>query len=783
MNCSPVSVRCVRLILVALLAVLLLAPGATRAQAALTLTATPAFEGNFTPGTWLPIAIELRNDGPPLQALIVATQPNAAFRNVQAVELPNGAVKHLTLYVAMEQSDRELRVTLEATGSVLAEQVLAVRPRPGERLLGLLTSQDQNLPLRLPRREDLATLPFTVVNLNAATLPNRAAGLSSLSLLFVQQLPADGLNAEQRAALVGWVMSGGHLIVGGGLAAAQTVSALPPALLPASIGAATQLADTPFATFTAAPGPGALPGVTLLATPDAQVMGPASAPSWVSRRIGLGAVTQLAFDPSLPALVDWAAAPLFWDRLLRSPTLFSTVFGSQPQVDVIQEQIIAGALTALPTLSLPSTNLIFLLLAVYAILVGPGIALLLRRLDRQTWAWVAVPSLAFATGALVFGLAFFTRADQRVITQLSLIELQDTEQARARTYIAALAPQTQTFTAEVTEAALVRPVRGSSGTYGTVSGAGGDLAQEGSSVALKVERWQLQGLLAETQLALKGVKATITTGAAGPQIEVGNDSDQALRGVVAVYGERVLFLGDLRPGEQASVPWPTDALSDVARSPTLSYLVLREALDQGRGPGQAPERRVLAREALLNAAVARGSTGYDETPLVLAWLDRSPLNFTVSAEGAARQDTTLLVLHPTISGSGPTLLPAGWLRPDLTAGDRAACNGNQGAGLPVASSPLTVTLQLPAGLAAMRAEDITLTIESAQRWPSAGVTTALYAWAQSSWVEQPFDGPGKLELRDAAPYLQGGRLRLQFTGPLAPAACLYISAEVRGTMP
>ena len=469
--------------------------------------------------------------------------------------------------------------------------------------------------------------------------------------------------------------------------------------------------------------------------------------------------------------------------MLRSPTLLSTVFGPQPQADVIQEQIVAGALTALPAISLPPANLIFLLLAVYAILVGPGIALLLRRYDRQAWAWVAVPVLALATGGLVGGLAFATRADQRVITQLSLVELVDASQARARTYIAALAPQTQTLAAELTAPALVRPVRGMTGAYGAVGGAGGDLAQAGATVALNVERWQLQGLMAEGQLAFAGVSATIKTSGTGPQVEIRNESDQTLRGAVAVYGERIVFLGDVPPGAKAAAPWPTDALTDVARSPALSYLVLRAELDKGHSPGQAPDRRVLAREALISAAVARGSTNLDERPVVLAWLDRSPLSFAISAGGAARQDTTLLVLHPTFSGSGPTLLPAGWLRPDLTANTQSPCNGNQGTGVPLASPSLTVTLQLPAGLATLHAEAITLTLESAQRWPSAGVTTSLYDWPQGRWVDQSFDGPGTLTLPAAAPYLQGGRLRLRLAGPLASAACLYVSAEVRGAMP
>ncbi|NTU84976.1 MAG: hypothetical protein HGA45_37365, partial [Chloroflexales bacterium] len=602
MNRSLVPIR--RVLLALVIAAALLAPISARSQAAVTLTASPAFEGNYTLGTWLPVDVQLRNDGPPLKAVVAAALPEATFRNVQAIDLPGGAEKRLTLYVAMEQAVPELRITVEADGAVLAEQVLAVRPRSSERMLGILAAEDPRLSL--PRRQDLAALPFMVVSLSAATLPERAAGLSSLGLLLLGELPAEGLSPAQAATLAGWVSGGGHLIIGGGPAAARTVSALPHLLQPAAIGATTQISDAPLAALADASGPGPLAGVVLTPMPDARAVGPAAAPAWVRRDVGQGAVTQLAFDPGLPALAAWEGAPLFWDQLLRSPTLVSTLFGLQPRADALQEQLIAGALTALPAISLPPANLIFVILAVYAVLVGPGTALLLRRYDRQAWMWVVVPALSLAVGALVFGLAFATRADQRVITQLSLVESLDAGQARARTYLAALSPQNQTLAAELTVPALVRPVRGATGMYGSVSGAGGDIAQDGPAVDLSVERWQLQGLVAEEQLALDGVGATIVTGAGGPQVEVRNNSDQVLRGTVAVYGERVVALGDLRPGERAAAPWPAAPLGEVPRSTAISYLVLRDELDEGRRPGQAPDRRVLAREALINAAVARG---------------------------------------------------------------------------------------------------------------------------------------------------------------------------------
>lgn len=779
MKRSPAPVRYALLALVALAT--LLTPASLRAQPAVTLTAAPAFDGNYVPGAWLPVTLTLSNSGPPLQALVAATLPEAPFRNTQLVELPTGAEKSLVLYVAMEQSSRTLRLSVEDGATVLAEQELEVRPRPDERMLGLLAGQDPQL--RLPRRQDLAALPFTVVGLTPAALPERAAGLSSLGLILLSAVPTDGLTPGQAGALLGWVSAGGHLFIGGGPAAAGTVAGLPAALQPATIGAPAQIDDSPLAAFADGSGPGALDGVTLAPTAGARAVGSAAAPAWVTRRLGQGAVTQLAFDPGLPALVAWPGAPQLWDGLLRSPTLISTPFGLQPRADVIQEQIIAGALTSLPAISLPPADLVFGILALYAVLVGPGAALLLRRYDRQALAWAVVPALSLLTAALVFGLAFALRADQRVINQLSLVEGLAGDQARARTYIAALSPQARSLEAELTAPALVRPVRGAGGPFGTVAGVKGDVAQESAALAMGLEAWQLQGLAAESQLPLEGITIELVAGPQGPRIALSNGSDQLLRDAVAVFGERVAFLGNLRPGERLEAGWPDQPLDEVERGTPISYLVLGDELDVGRQAGQSPDRGALAREALINAAVARGSAGFDEGPMVLAWMERSPLSFAINAEGAAREDTTLLVLRPVFSGSGPVRLPDGWLRPDLAALGRPTCNGDLGLGILAAPSPVEIVLRLPPGLAGLQAETVALTMLSSGRWPNAGVTTELFDWEQGAWVEQDFDGPGDLAVGAAAPYLRGGELRLRLAGPIEAAQCLYVSAEVQGVLP
>jgi hypothetical protein len=768
-----------RLTILLLIAILLICPMSLHAQSEVEISATPAFDGNYRPGTWLPITVTLNNSGPALDLLLTAALPNATFQHTLNVDLPSGASKEERIYVAMEQPASQIRLTVEQNGSILASREIEVRPRPDERLFAAVS--EPPLDLRLPRRQDLARLPFVDLPLTPADLPERSAGLGSLLLIMLGDLPAETLSPAQQHALLGWVHNGGHLLIGGGPAAETVLSNLPAQLQAAGIGAATRLDPAPLADYVAAAAPTELPGVELQPLPGTQIFGSAEAPLWVERAFGQGRVTQLAFAPGGAALRDWPAAPLFWDRLLQPTRLIPSAFGPAPSVDVQQEQSITAALGYLPTQNLPPSGTFFGLLAIYTILIGPGLALLLRYFDRQAFGWLLLPLLALLVSGAAFAMAFALRTDQRLVSEISLLERIADDQVRVRSLSAMLAPQTITTTVTAAPGALIRPIRAVGGPFGSLEGVQGDLAQQQQQQAVPFDAWSLQGIYAETRRRLPPLDARLELSDAGISAFVRNTGEQQLYDVVLAYGTQFVRLGDIPPAGEARAEWPAGAPGPPGA--TLGNLVFQQELAAGRAPGGLPARGAVQREVLLNAAVARANGTTAAGPFLFAWLDASPLPLTITADAAARRSTNLLVDQPDMVASGTVELPTGWLRLDLTADNRPICFGSAGQGIVAQPAPVTATLRLPPDLAGLRAEMVTLDLAGERRWPNSGITTELYDWQRERWVDLDYDGPGEIRVDDAAAYLGRGTLRLRISGPIESVGCLFISANLRATAP
>ena len=754
-----------------------------KAQSAVQLEVTPLFEGNYGRGKWLPLSIVLRNQGAALDVLLAASIPNSTFRNTLSVELANGAEKRVTLYAAMDDQTRELRVTVEQDGALLAEQQVAVRPRAGERMLGLVAQQP--LRLSLPPREQLRELPLLAFELLPADLPDQASGLSSLALLLLNDIPSADLSAAQLRALWLWVANGGHLVIGGGPGATRTLEALPTELQVATLGADLQLDTAALSEFAGVSPPSGLVGIQLQPAADAQLLGRPEGPLWAKRRLGNGQITQLAFDPASAPIAGWAGAMDLWDRLLRPPLLINLPSGIETTPDYAREQILTSALGNLPPINLPNAGPLFAALALYTVLIGPGLALILRRLDRQAAGWVVLPLAAIVTGALALGLATTMQADQRIVSQISLVEQIGPDFARARTVAAVLSPQAGAFAVNAPSEALVRPLSGGSGAFVPVGAAQGDMVQQSGSFAIQAQAWQTEGLIAEQTLNFTALDAQLTVSEQAIQAVVNNTTGQQLRDVVIVYGEQSVRIGDLAAGQQGVATWPPPPGPGAERQPlgvSVSTLVLGAELAKAREPGERAERQILIREALLSAAVGRGLAEEESGPFVFAWLTNSPLPLEIAASGAARQQVALLVTRPRIAGAGRAFAPPGWLRPDLQADQRVACSGSRGRGVFASPAPITMTLSLPPAMASFRAEQITLFMESERPWPNAGVTTELFNWATEVWTPLSFDGPGDLSLANAGPYMRAGQLRLRLGGRIDEGGCLFIQGQALGEL-
>ncbi len=757
-----------------LLLMLLLLPLPAHAQDAvpptadptLMLTAAAMLNGNYVPHRWLAVQVRLANTGPDrvvqVQARLPSDSPPRAY--TQQVVLPQRAEKQITLYLPMQSLARIAQITVVADSSaapVLASTTLELFPRSEERLLGIVSNQP--LTLALPRRQDLDSFPFVVVSLAPADLPADPRGLDSLTILLLHDTDTRLLSPTQQQALRAWVARGGHLVLGGGELNRATPLGLDPVLQPATLGAEQPLDVRPLRLMIPAP-PSRLVGSQLTPLVPAQPFGAPEAPLFVQRMYGAGLVTQLAFSPTHPTLRAWDGAPALWAGLLQPARLYAGRTGLEADADTIQLPLIAQAAADLPASALPRSSPVFGLLVAYLLCVGPVLAVLLRRLDRQPLTWQLVPALAMLTGAGATSLAMQLRADQRIVSHATLLEATSPTTARSRTATLLLAPQATQFELHQSPDTLLRPL--DAGQFGSVmfDSVGDDLAQQRDTQSLTVARWQAQGVLAEQPSELSLPHAAIILDPQGVRVELDNVSDSALRELQINYGTQHATLASLPAGAQATVPLVSSVLEPLLPASSAGIAAL--------GQAAAPPEHVP-----LLPPVPR---------LVAVWTEATaPL--TVAADAAAIQYRSLLSMPVELRAQGQVQVPEAWFVPDLSlsAGGVPCTIGGQGGLLPQTDT-LTLTMRLPDALAALDPVSLRVSFQSSGVAALDRARVRLYDWQQHRLQAEAHPVlPPTISQQVAAPQrvVQHGRVVFVFSGAITDLGCVRPMLALQGVLP
>ncbi len=210
----------------------------------ISMNAVPGFEGNFKYGEWIPIFVEIENNGRDLNAEIQVSIPGANGTIVYAafVELPSMAHKRVVLYVLPNNYSRELDVNLVSDEELLVSDRISVHPNPTVNyLVGLIAPERGALSMIAAAELPGIKRSRVIIDIPLDQIPERFEGLRNFDLLVLSDLDTTLLTPSQGIAIETWVRQGGRLVIGGGTHAQLTTAGLPKSLFPGEISATQEI--------------------------------------------------------------------------------------------------------------------------------------------------------------------------------------------------------------------------------------------------------------------------------------------------------------------------------------------------------------------------------------------------------------------------------------------------------------------------------------------------------------------------------------------------------------
>ncbi len=658
-------------------AIVLLALAPTTPVAAdggLTMTARALLQGHARQGAWMAVAVDVENAGPTVTGeLRVTGGPDMRTRFGLAVELATGSRKTFTLYVqppGFVGSTSPVVVELISGGTTVATAKAAVALHdPTQLVVGILAESPAKIVSQVSLLPSAQTGSSAVlVPLTPADLPDRVQGWAGLDRLIWQDTDAASLNSDQLVALGRWVAAGGRLVIVGGTAGPNSLNALPEDLLPYRPTGVLDVDPTLLRPIL-----GALPQD---AAPVAALVGSAgkgrplamSGDRVVAADMpyGSGYVTLLGFNP----LSDWMTAtktvgtPL-WRRLLpqRSGTLVSLADDSQ---------LVSGA-ASLPSLSLPPTSGLLVLLFGYILLIGPVNYLVLRRLDRREWAWATVPALIVVFTAGSFGIGAVTRGSSVIIHEVAIVRgAPGTDLASVQSWLGIFSPTRASFAISVPGDTLIAgPISGDMFSTGGTSPLD---VLEGDPTRVRdlgVGYGSLRTIRAEGSTAGPVVDASLRLVDSTLIGSVTNRSSITLLAPALVLGSSVATMPDLAPGATATISLP---LAGVAFNQVqLSEKVVGQVNWGGGGMDEGTQHKMVRRSVIdqlsMDPMTGIGWSLPAGSAVLLAWGSESVIPVTIEGQQVRRVADVLYQIPLRYSINGKVSFTGDLLPPTMVSND------------------------------------------------------------------------------------------------------------------
>lgn len=543
-------------------------------------------DNNYRSGAAIPVTIYIESLNEDFEGIVRMIVPGSTDYGTEAtayekdVMLSAGTQKIVTMSVYSSSGLTSLKFQLEdVKRNIVIDKTVTMKSQADDSALTGVLSDDYSALNYFDGQGiylDSYVSTIRLVELSEDIFPEQASGLEALSYLIINSYDTSKLSDAQYLAIKNWVDQGGVLIIGTGSDYRQTLSAFQDDLVRGTIGTPVsgvlQLAnDTEVRNSV---GFQENSGIISLSLEDgASVDGVLTDSSLIwNRDYGQGHVIVTAFNLGMEPINSWSQKSAMVTLLLeKSTTGYSSIrlqdlnYGGY----TISNWMLSSALDRLHTINYPDMQLIIIIFVIFVILVGPGLYLLLKLVDKREWMWFLVPVLAVGFAAGVFGISQDMRiTNPREASVTALYYNLDSGNRAEQVYMGIQVPDAdeQTVFLDSSLSNLKLAADDYGGYYSVMSD--GQKYDYKTAVRETAEGYQLnirnKSTFGSTYMALNHVPGSEmgeqpgleldlerrTTGISGT---VTNNTGRDLHWVSIYTQSRVIMIGDLKAGESAEV--------------------------------------------------------------------------------------------------------------------------------------------------------------------------------------------------------------------------------------
>ncbi|WP_421101320.1 hypothetical protein ACOKXV_14695 [Sporosarcina psychrophila] len=391
--------------------------------------------------------------------------------------------------------------------------------------------------------------------------PEEAAGWGAADFIIIDEYPLADLSEKKQNSLIGWVRSGGILVIGG----SDNVKAETGVFsdhLPLTLKASSEANPEVLNKWAGTKGfEGNIPSYLTALNPGASSLLEDEGNVLVAySKLGQGQIVQTAFSVGDDPIAKMVGMPAFWGTLFDA-TGHSNQWGQNPY-DSPNNAIVhtvASTNELFPSFKV-STPLIFGIIIFYIILIIPVLYFILKRKDKREYAWWIIPSIAILASIAIFAYGAKDRIGRAQIQHSAILNVEQDDSLTGYYVESILTNKAGNFTftapVETTLGASLPnndPFRSSQGTIHKQAIVEKDAA--GTTMHLRnIGYWNVGTVYGETRIEKQGnyeIQLNVTdkklTGS------VTNGFPFALKDVSIWSGTKLIPIGDLGPGETAQV--------------------------------------------------------------------------------------------------------------------------------------------------------------------------------------------------------------------------------------